>query len=334
MAFYRSILGSLALATILTQESSALAAPQACTQKTPEATTGRFIPVRYKFVEVDGHKIFYREAGAASAPNVLLLHGFPSSSHMYRNLIPLLADRYHVVAPDLPGFGFSDAPARTEFKYTFDNLARIVDTFTQTIGLKTYAIQVFDYGAPVGFRLAMAHPERITAIVTQNGNAYEEGLGSDWDPIRKYWRDPTAANREALRSFLTADAVKQYQYMHGAADSTRVAPDAYMMDAAFLARPGNQEIQLDLFLDYASNVALYGKFQEYLRKHHPPLLAVWGKNDPLFIPPGAQAFKKDDPNAEVHLYDAGHFALETDLEEIGPQIRRFLARSIPASRPE
>jgi pimeloyl-ACP methyl ester carboxylesterase len=251
---------------------------------------------------------------------------------MYRNLIPLLADRYHVVAPDLLGFGFSDAPDRAKFKYTFDNLAKAMDRFTQVIGLKTYALQIFDYGAPVGLRLALAHPERITAIISQNGNAYEEGLGSDWNPIQKYWKEPTAANREPLRSFLKPDAIKNYQYLNGAADATHVSPDAYLVDSAFLARPGNEEIQLDLFLDYASNVALYPKFQAYFRKHRPPLLAVWGKKDPLFIPPGAEAFKRDNPNAEVHLYDAGHFALETNLDEISTEIRRFLDRTISAKK--
>jgi pimeloyl-ACP methyl ester carboxylesterase len=228
----------------------------------------------------------------------------------------------------LPGFGFSDAPDRATFKYTFENLAKSIDSFTQIIGLKKYAVQVFDYGAPIGLRLAMAHPERITAIISQNGNAYDEGLGSDWNPIQKYWKEPTQANREPLRSFLKPDAIKNYQYLTGAADATRVSPDGYLVDSAFLARPGNEEIQLDLFLDYASNVALYPKFQEYFRTHRPPLLAVWGKHDPLFIPPGAEAFKRDNPNAEVHLYDAGHFALEAKLDEIGPEIRRFLDRTI------
>lgn len=284
--------------------------------------------VSYHFVDVDGHKVFYREAGDPSAPTVLLLHGFPTSSHMYRNLIPLLADRYHVVAPDLLGFGFSDAPDRAQYKYTFENLTKTMDRFTEVAGLKKYAIQVFDYGAPVGFRLALLHPERITAIITQNGNAYDEGLGTDWSPIQKYWKEPTEANREPLRAFLKPDAIKNYQYLQGAPDVTRVSPDAYLMDSAFLARPGNEDIQLDLFLDYASNVALYPKFHEYFRKQHPPLLAVWGKNDPLFIPPGAEAFKRDNPNAEVHFFDAGHFALETQLDPIAAQIRQFLARTL------
>ncbi|MGH8656843.1 MAG: alpha/beta fold hydrolase [Gammaproteobacteria bacterium] len=291
--------------------------------------TANTYAVSYHYIDVDGHKLFYREAGNPAAPSILLLHGFPTSSHMYRDLIPLLADRYHVVAPDLPGFGFSDAPDRRQYHYTFDNLAKTIDQFTQLIGLRRYAIQVFDYGAPVGLRLALAHPDRITAIISQNGNAYEEGLGSDWDPIRKYWKEPTEANRIALRDFLKPEAIKSYQYIPNAADETRVAPEAYFLDSALLARPGNEGIQLDLFLDYASNVALYPKFQEYFRKQHPPLLAVWGKNDPLFIPPGAEAFKRDNPKAEVHFYDAGHFALETHVHAIAAEIRRFLSRALP-----
>lgn len=285
--------------------------------------------VNYRYVNVDGHKIFYREAGDQAAPSILLLHGFPTSSHMYRELIPLLADRYHVVAPDLPGFGFSDAPNRAHYRYTFENLTSTIDNFTRVIGLNRYAIQVFDYGAPVGFRLALAHPDRITAIISQNGNAYEEGLGRDWNPIRKYWKAPTAANRAPLRAFLKPEAIKSYQYLHGAPDVTRIAPETYTLDSALLARPGNEEIQLDLFLDYATNVALYPKFQAYLRKYHPPLLAVWGKNDRLFVPAGGRAFKRDDPNAEVHFYDAGHFALETHVYEIAAEIRRFLSRNLP-----
>jgi pimeloyl-ACP methyl ester carboxylesterase len=310
--------------------TAAVAAPvSAASLESPRAVSSApSLPaVSYKYATVDRHKIFYREAGDPSAPNIVLLHGFPTSSHMYRNLIPLLADRYHVIAPDMPGFGLSDAPDRASYKYTFDNLAKTMDGFLQTIGVNTYAIQIFDYGAPVGLRLALAHPERVTAIISQNGNAYEEGLGSDWQPIQKYWKEPTAANREPLRSFLTPDAIKTYQYLNGASDITHVSPDGYVVDAAFLSRPGNAEIQLDLFLDYASNVALYPKFQAYFRKYHPPLLAVWGKRDPLFIPPGAEAFKRDNPSAEVHLYDAGHFALETNLDEIAPEIHRFLDRT-------
>jgi len=283
--------------------------------------------IRYQHATVDGQKIFYRQAGPANAPTILLLHGFPTSSHMFRNLIPALSDKYHVVAPDLPGFGFSDAPDRKQFKYTFENLASVIDRFTQTIGLERHAIYVFDYGAPVGFRLALAHPERITAIISQNGNAYEEGLSEGWNPIQKYWKQPTAENRAALREFLKPESTK-WQYLHGVQDATQVAPETYALDSALLARPGNDEIQLDLFLDYASNVALYPKFQEYFRTNKPPLLAVWGKNDPFFLPPGAEAYKRDNPNAEVRFYDAGHFALETHAQEIAGAIRDFLSRKL------
>lgn len=282
---------------------------------------------RYQHATVDGCKIFYREAGSKAAPAILLLHGFPTSSHMFRNLIPALADRYHVVAPDLPGFGFSDAPDRKRFPYTFKHLATAIDNFTETIGLDRYAIYVFDYGAPVGLRLALAHPERVTAIISQNGNAYEEGLSQGWNPIEKYWKEPTAENRAALREFLKPEATRS-QYLYGVEDTTLVAPEAYELDSALLARPGNDEIQLDLFLDYASNVALYPRFQEYFRTRRPPLLAVWGKGDPFFLPPGAEAFKRDNSNAEVHFYDTGHFALETHAQEIASAIRDFLGRKL------
>ena len=283
--------------------------------------------IKYQHATVDGHNIFYREAGPKTAPAILLLHGFPTSSHMFRNLIPALTDRYHVVAPDLPGFGFSDAPDRKQFRYTFEQLAKVIGSFTETIGLDRFAIYVFDYGAPVGLRLALAHPERITAIISQNGNAYEEGLSDGWNPIQKYWKEPTAENRAALREFLKPEAT-QWQYSHGVQDTALLAPEAYQLDSALLARPGNDEIQLDLFLDYASNVALYPKFQEYFRTRRPPLLAVWGKNDPFFLPPGAEAFKRDNPSAEVHLFDTGHFALETHAQEIGRAINDFLGRKM------
>ncbi len=284
----------------------------------------------YRSASVRGINIFYREAGAPNAPAVLLIHGFPTSSHMFRELIPRLAESYHVVAPDLPGFGFSDAPDRSQFRYTFENLATIIAEFTDAIGLHRFAIYVFDYGAPVGFRLALAHPGRITAIISQNGNAYEEGLSEGWNPIQRYWTEPTAANRAALRDFLSPAATR-WQYVHGVSDEALVAPESYTLDAALLARPGNDEIQLDLFLDYASNVALYPRFQEYIRTHRPPLLAVWGKNDPFFLPPGAEAFTRDNPDAEVHFYDTGHFALETHGAEIAMVIRDFLARALRAS---
>jgi pimeloyl-ACP methyl ester carboxylesterase len=282
---------------------------------------------RYLYATVEGLKIFYREAGSNTSPNILLLHGFPTSSHMFQNLIPALADRYHVVAPDLPGFGFSDMPNRKNFRYTFDNLARVIAGFTQTIGLDQFAIYVFDYGAPNGFRLALAHPDRVTAIISQNGNAYEEGLSQGWNPIQKYWKEPTPENRAALRQFLTPETTK-WQYLHGVQDVSLVAPESYELDSALLGRPGNDEIQLDLFLDYASNVALYPKFQEYFRTKRPPLLAVWGNSDPFFLPPGAEAFRRDNPNAEVHFYDTGHFALETHVQDIASTIRDFLGRKL------
>jgi pimeloyl-ACP methyl ester carboxylesterase len=231
--------------------------------------------VHHRYATVEGCRIFYREAGARNAPAVLLLHGFPTSSHMFRGLIPLLSEHYRVIAPDLPGFGFSDAPERAGFAYTFDHLAQVIDRFTGAVGLNRYAIYVFDYGAPIGFRLALKHPERIAAIITQNGNAYAEGLSEGWNPIQKYWKEPTAENRAALRSFLTPETTR-WQYVHGVSDETLVAPESYTLDASLLARPGNDDIQLDLFLDYASNVALYPKFQEYFRQQRPPLLAVWG----------------------------------------------------------
>jgi pimeloyl-ACP methyl ester carboxylesterase len=283
--------------------------------------------ISYKHAIVDGTKIFYREAGNNQAPVIVLLHGFPTSSHMFRNLIPALARRYHVVAPDLPGFGFSDAPDRQQFRYTFAHLAEVIGKFTEVIGLERFAIYIFDYGAPVGLRLALAHPERITAIISQNGNAYEEGLSEGWNPIQKYWKEPTAENRAALREFLTPAATR-WQYLHGVEDETRVAPESYTLDSALLARLGNDEIQLDLFLDYASNVALYPKFQEYFRTRRPPLLAVWGTKDPFFLPPGAEAFRRDNPDAEVRFFDTGHFALETHAGEIGEAIGEFLERRL------
>jgi len=281
----------------------------------------------YQYAEVDGLRIFYREAGSKSAPPILLLHGFPTSSHMFRNLIPELAVGHHVIAPDLPGFGFSDAPDRKQFSYTFAHLAEVIGRFVEIIGLERFAIYVFDYGAPVGLRLALARPEKITAIVSQNGNAYEEGLSDGWNPIQAYWKKPTAENRAALRAFLTLEATWS-QYTHGVADVRLIAPEAWTLDSALLARPGNDDIQLDLFLDYASNVALYPKFQEYFRSKRPPMLAAWGTNDPFFLKAGAEAYKRDNPDAELHFYNTGHFALETHHSEIASVIRDFLQRKL------
>lgn len=286
---------------------------------------GAAYETRCRTVDVDGIEVFYREGGEPGRPAVLLLHGFPTSSHMYRNLIPSLADRYHVVAPDLPGFGFSAAPSRASYAYTFDAFARTIATFAERLGLRRYVLQLFDYGAPIGLRIAMQHPERVVAIVTQNGNAYEEGLSAGWAPLRRYWQDPSAATREPLRSLLSPESV-QWQYLHGTPPGSRIAPEAYTLDAALLARDGNAELQLDVFLDYASNVALYPRFQSYLRTSRPPLLAVWGQNDPFFVPAGALAFRRDVPDAAVHLFDTGHFALETHLVAIAAVIGDFLER--------
>jgi pimeloyl-ACP methyl ester carboxylesterase len=279
--------------------------------------------VHHRTVSVDGHTLFYREAGDPQQPALLLLHGFPTSSHMFRDLIPLLADRFHIVAPDLPGFGFTQVRSEPAFRYSFDSLAKVIEGFTDAIGLKRYALYVFDYGAPVGFRLALARPERVTAIISQNGNAYEEGLSTGWNPIQTYWREPNAANRDAIRAMLTPETTK-WQYVHGVSDETLVAPESYTLDSTLLARPGNDEIQLDLFLDYANNVALYPQLQAYFAKVRPPFLAVWGRNDPFFLPAGAEAFPRDNPNAELHFFDTGHFALETHAHEIAATIRVFL----------
>ncbi len=276
--------------------------------------------VRYVSAQVDGSTVFYREAGPRKAPSLLLLHGFPSASHMFRDLIPLLADRYHLVAPDLPGFGRSSTPSTP----TFDQLAQGIDRFTEVVGLERFAVYVFDYGAPTGFRIAVKHPDRITAIITQNGNAYEEGLSEGWNPIRAYWQDASKTNRDALRAFLKPDTTV-WQYTHGVTDPSAVSPDGYSLDNYYLARPGAEDLQLDLFGDYKSNIALYPAFQEYFRKRQPRLLAVWGRNDPFFLPQGAEAFKRDIPSADVRFFDTGHFALETHAAEIAAAIREFLA---------
>jgi pimeloyl-ACP methyl ester carboxylesterase len=282
--------------------------------------------VHYRRQIVGEVDVFYREAGPKDAPVILLLHGFPTSGHMFRDLIPHLAGRYRVIAPDLPGFGQTKAPPRGQFDYTFDNLAKVVDGFTQALGLSRYAIYVFDYGAPTGFRLAAAHPERVTAIITQNGNAYEEGLSPAWAPLRAYWADPAPANREALRAMLTPEMTRT-QYLAGA-DASLVSPDGYELDTAYLARPGQDDIQLDLFRDYRTNVASYPAWHAYFREHKPPILAAWGRNDIFFLPPGAEAFKRDQPEAEVRFFDAGHFALETHSAEIGALIVDFLGRKV------
>ena len=280
--------------------------------------------IRYRQALVDDFNIFYREAGAPGKPKLLLLHGFPSSSHMFRDLIPLLSESFHIVAPDLPGFGRSDMPSRDKFKYSFDNIANVIDRFTEVIGFDHFAIYVFDYGAPTGFRIAVKHPERITGIISQNGNAYEEGLSEGWSPMRAYWENPSDANREALRAFL-APGTTRWQYIHGVTEETLVSPDGIALDNYYLAREGADDIQLDLFLDYQSNLALYPAFQAYFREHRPRFLAVWGKNDPFFLPPGAEAFKRDIPEAQIRFVDSGHFALETHAGEIAETIRTFFA---------
>jgi pimeloyl-ACP methyl ester carboxylesterase len=286
--------------------------------------------VRYRKADIDGFKVFYREAGRADAPPLLLLHGFPTASHMFRELMPQLADRFRVIAPDLPGFGQSDMPARDKFDYTFDNITRVIERFTDVLSLTRFAIYLFDYGAPTGFRLAATRPERIVAIISQNGNAYEEGLSDGWNPIRAYWTDASDKNRKTLRSFLAPESTI-WQYTHGVPDTTLVSPDGFSLDNYYLTRPGADEIQLDLLGDYKTNVALYPKFQSYFRQYKPPLLAVWGKNDPFFLPAGAEAFKRDIPNAEVRFFDTGHFALETHCNEIAAAIRDFLSRTNESS---
>ena len=276
-------------------------------------------------IEADGVRVFYRAAGDPDAPVILLLHGFPASSFMFRELIPRLAGDYRVIAPDLPGFGFTDIPPERKYVYTFDRLAATLDAFIQVLKIRRFALYVFDYGAPTGFRLAMAHPERVTAIVSQNGNAYEEGLGDAWGLIRKYWAEPTSENREVLRKNILTLEGTRWQYTHGVVDPDNVAPESYTLDAALLGRPGNKDIQLDLFLDYALNVKLCPAFQDYFRKALPPLLAIWGKNDPFFIPAGAEAFRKDIPKARVEFLDTGHFAIETHISEITAAMKEFLA---------
>ncbi|AUC40646.1 Hydrolase, alpha/beta fold family protein [Dickeya solani RNS 08.23.3.1.A] len=285
------------------------------------------ISVHYRFKQIGNVKVFYREAGNPEAPTILLLHGFAASSFMFRDLIPRLADRYHLIAPDLPAFGFTEAPARDQYAYTFSQLAETISQFTEQLNLNTYALMVHDYGAPVGWRLAVAHPQRVTAIISQNGNAYEEGLGEGWATIQKYWREPTQQNRNALYDFPTPASIK-WQYLEGVTDQSLVSPDGYTLEGLQILRPGNAEIQLDLVLDYASNVAMYPTFQRYFREYQPPLLAVWGRHDPFFLTAGAEAWKRDLPEADIIFYDTGHFALETHGKEIFPVIREFLDKNI------
>lgn len=284
--------------------------------------------VQYRRQQLGKVDLFYREAGPVDAPVILLLHGFPTSSHMFRDLIADLSDRYRVIAPDLPGFGLTKAPPRGSFDYSFDTLADVVGEFTDAIGLTRYALYIFDYGAPTGLRLAMRHPERVTAIITQNGNAYVEGFSDEWGPWQTYWREPTAEHREATRASLSDEAIR-FQYEHGA-PAGLVSPDGAMLDTFYMHRPDAYEVQLDLILSYRTNVALYPQFQAYFREHRPPVLAVWGKNDPFFIPPGAEAYRRDNPDAEIHLLDTGHFALETHHREIAELMRGFLARRLSA----
>ena len=313
---------SLSLA--LFNYSSSSIAQEAAKQEVSSSTTS----VRYHTVSIDGVDVFYREAGRKDAPAVLLLHGFPTSSHMYRNLIPALADKYRVIAPDYPGFGQSAMPDRAKFSYTFDNYAQLVEGLTEKLGVDRYALYVMDYGAPVGFRLAAKHPERVTALIVQNGNAYEEGIQKFWEPIQKYWASGSEEDREAIR-WLTSLKATKWQYTHGVPDTTLVSPDSWTMDQARLDRPGNQEIQLDLFYDYRTNIPLYPEWQAYFRTHQPPTLVVWGKNDPIFVVDGADPYRRDLPDAELHLIDTGHFALETHGQEIAGLIRDFLGRSLP-----
>jgi len=280
--------------------------------------------VRLQYVHADGVRLFYREAGAPDAPVMLLLHGYPSSSHQFRHLIPQLAQHFRVIAPDLPGFGFTEVPRERGYVYTFDALATTLGAFVDALGLHRYAMYVFDYGAPTGLRLAVVHPERVTGLVSQNGNAYLEGLGDAWAPIRAYWNDPSAQNRQTVRDGVLTLEATRWQYVHGVADPGQIEPESYTLDAALLERPGNKDIQLDLFLDYANNLTRYPDFQDFFRRTQLPTLVIWGRNDPFFIPPGAQAYRRDNPRADIELLDTGHFALETHGQYIGRRIIEVL----------
>ena len=316
--FLRAVAIAAALATPLASIADPDTAP----------VTAAISRVHYQRAKVDGVEIFYREAGPKGAPTLLLLHGFPTSSQMFRGLIPLLADKYHLIAPDYPGYGFSDMPDRSNFAYTFDNCAKIVEQLTRQLGVNHYALYVMDYGAPVGFRLAAKYPEKVTAIIIQNGNAYDEGLLGFWDPIKAYWKTGASKEREGLR-FLTQAKATYWQYTNGVPDTSLVSPDARTVDQALMDRPGNADIQLDMLYDYRTNPPLYPQWQAYFRAHKPPTLIVWGKNDEIFPPAGAWPYKRDPPNVEIHMIDTGHFALETNGPEIAAYIRDFLSRVVP-----
>lgn len=320
---------SLAAAAFLAA-GAVRATPAADASLVPPAAGAPAGQVRYRTIAVDGVDVFYREAGPADAPVLLLLHGFPTSSHMFRELVPRLAQRYRVIAPDYPGFGYSAAPSRERFAYTFDHYAQVIGRFTRQLGLARYALYVMDYGAPVGFRLATAAPERVTAIVVQNGNAYDEGITGFWDPIKAYWRSGAPDDREALRWLTSAEAT-QWQYTHGVPDPALVSPDAWTHDQARLDRAGNQEIQLDLFYDYRTNIPLYPRWQRYFREHKPPMLVVWGRNDEIFVAAGAAPYARDNPNAQVHMLDTGHFVLETHGAQVATMIGAFLDRNVRRS---
>ncbi|XYI03978.1 alpha/beta fold hydrolase [Sorangium sp. So ce1128] len=319
-AFSFLLAGVAAVSTGCASPSAPRATPATAAPRAP-------VTIHYRKANVEGVNVFYREGGPANGPVVLLLHGFPTSSHMFRNLLPHLADRYRVIAPDYPGFGQSDAPNRDKFAYTFGHYCDIVDGLLAQLNVSKYAMYVMDYGAPVGYRLALKHPERVSGLIVQNGNAYEEGLREFWDPIKKYWSDGSVQTREALSSLVTLDTTK-FQYTDGVKDLSRVSPDNWVIDQAGLDRPGNKDIQLDLFYDYRTNVPLYPQFQAFFRERKPPTLIVWGKNDKIFPAEGAHPYLRDLPKAEVHLLDTGHFALEDKLEVMAPMIRSFLDREI------
>lgn len=329
LRFFRRSIVAGTLASFVAGSPSPAAAQE--TSRAARSLAATRSTVTYRTVRVRGLDVFYREAGPRDAPHVLLLHGFPTSSHMYRNLIPALADRYHVIAPDFPGFGRSSAPSRETFEYTFANLSAVIEEFTEAVGLDRYTLYVMDYGAPVGFRMAVRHPERVQALVVQNGNAYDEGLREFWGPLKRYWASGAAADRDSLRGSFTA-ASTQWQYLHGVRDTSRVSPDAWVVDQQYLERPGNHDIQLDLFYDYRTNVEMYPAFQAYFRRHQPPTLIVWGKNDTIFPWQGAEPYKRDLKTLEYHLLDTGHFALEEKGAEIVQAIRAFLPKHVPAAQ--